>query len=70
MTTETYVEERDGRAYFRGSRVPLTALAALWSDGASPEAIVEAGALCAACSRASVRRCTASGIFLPPVPGL
>ncbi len=41
MTIETYVEERDGRAYLRGSRVPLTALAALWSDGASPEAIVE-----------------------------
>jgi uncharacterized protein (DUF433 family) len=41
MNAEAYVDERDGRFYLRGSRVPLTALAALWSDGASPEAMVE-----------------------------
>jgi uncharacterized protein (DUF433 family) len=41
MSVEVYVEERDGRVYLRGSRVPLTALAALWSEGASPEAMVE-----------------------------
>jgi uncharacterized protein (DUF433 family) len=41
MTKRTYVEERDGRFYLAGSRVPVTALAALWREGASPEAMVE-----------------------------
>jgi uncharacterized protein (DUF433 family) len=36
-----YVEMRDDRYAVRGHRVPLTALAALWRDGASPETIRE-----------------------------
>lgn len=41
MTEHSYVEERDGRHYIRGHRVPVTALAALWREGASPETMVE-----------------------------
>lgn len=40
-TEDPYVEERDGRYYVRGSRVPLTGLSLLWQEGASAEYIVE-----------------------------
>jgi uncharacterized protein (DUF433 family) len=36
-----YVDMRDERAYIIGHRVPVTALAALWREGASPETIQE-----------------------------
>lgn len=41
MSEHSYVEERDGRHYLRGQRVPVTALAVLWREGASPETMVE-----------------------------
>jgi uncharacterized protein (DUF433 family) len=39
---DTYVEERDGVLYVRGSRVPLESLIWPWRDGQSAEAIQEA----------------------------
>ncbi|SRR5579884_3815532 len=36
-----YVEERDGRYYVHGSRVPLDPLIYDWSNGVSPETIRE-----------------------------
>ncbi len=41
MQEQQYVEEREGNYYLRGSRVPVTALAALWHEGSSPEAMLE-----------------------------
>ena len=34
-----YVDARDGRYFVRGHRVPVTALAALWQEGADVETI-------------------------------
>lgn len=39
---ESYVEERSGNFYVRGSRVSLESLAWLWREGHSAEAIQEA----------------------------
>jgi uncharacterized protein (DUF433 family) len=33
------VEERDGRFYIRGSRIPVATIAHVWKEGASPEVI-------------------------------
>lgn len=41
MIEHSYVEERAGRYYLRGSRIPVTALAALWTNGISPESMGE-----------------------------
>jgi uncharacterized protein (DUF433 family) len=35
----SHVEERDGRFYVRGSRIPVATLAHLWNEGVSPEII-------------------------------
>lgn len=40
-TNSPYITIRDGRAFIIGHRVPVTALAALWREGASPETIRE-----------------------------
>lgn len=34
-----YVEERHGRYYVRGQRVPVTSIALAWNQGRSPETI-------------------------------
>ncbi|SRR5581483_12194266 len=39
--SETYVEEKDGVLYVRGSRVPLESLVWPWRDGHSAEEIHE-----------------------------